>query len=172
MEGNIVLIGMPGSGKTTVGRIIAQKLALDFVDTDDLIRQSYNMELGDMVRIHGRDFFLRAQEEEILKLEMDKQVISTGGGVMYCPGAMEHLSSRGLVFYLDWDMDDLKGRLDQTRRLSGREDQDFLDLYRERKPLYERLSDHRVICKGRQPSQIADGIIKLWKRDQKNILEP
>ena len=143
---NIVLVGMPASGKSTVGVILAKALAMDFVDTDILIQKNTGERLEELIRENGVDGFLRIEEKVCSALEAKNSVIATGGSVVYSPAAMEHLKSVGTVVYLQVDFDVLEKRLKDVieRGVIIKNGQTLEDLYNERVILYEKYADITV----------------------------
>ena len=107
-KSNIVLIGMPSSGKTTIGKPLSLALGMDFIDTDNIIIAKENKELKDIVNQDGLKKFLEIQEKSLLELHLTNYVISTGGSVIYNKTAMEHLKNNGMVFYLRLTLDEIK----------------------------------------------------------------
>src|SRR5512143_802900 len=101
---NIILIGMPGSGKSAIGLVLAQLTSMDFVDTDSLIRESTGRSLQDIVDADGPTAFRRIEEEVLLKLDRRNHVIATGGSVVYSSAAMAHVKKDGVVVFLDVDL--------------------------------------------------------------------
>ena len=97
---NIILIGMPGSGKSTAGVLLAKTLGMAFTDTDLLLQAGNGMLLCEMIDQYGIDGFLRAEEKAVLSLHCDRTVVATGGSVVYGKAAMTHLKSLGIVVYL------------------------------------------------------------------------
>ena len=162
-KSNIVLIGMPSSGKSTIGRVLAKKLNASFIDTDNLLRESQKMELRDIVINFGHEYFLKVQEEEILRLDAENSVIATGGSVIYSENAMNHLRKLGYIVYLQIHIDELMKRIKSGRRFAKKKDQSFEELYNERVPLYEKYSDFIVNCTGKSVEDNADDIIKMIK---------
>lgn len=160
-KNNIILIGMPSSGKSTVGKVLAKKLNVDFIDTDCLLRKSQGMDLRDIVINFGHEHFLKLQEEEILKLVTENSIIATGGSVVYSENAMKHLSSIGNIVYLQIDIDELTTRIKSGRRFAKRSEQSFEELYYERVPLYEKYSDCSINCTGKSVKIIADEIFDI-----------
>ena len=108
---NIVLIGMPGSGKSTVGVILAKVLGYTFVDSDLLIQKEEKQLLKDIIAREGQDGFLRIENRVNKSIDTEKSVIATGGSVVYCQEAMEHLKKIGTVIYLKLDYQILNRRL-------------------------------------------------------------
>ena len=163
---NIVLIGMPGAGKSTVGVILAKRTARDFIDTDVLIQLDQKKPLQDIVDKQGH-LALRAVEERVLLgLHCESTVIATGGSAVYSEAAMRHLRNLGVIVYLQLDLSALERRVADfsMRGLAKRADQSFADLYAERKPLYERCAEITIDCAGKSPEQISAEIDALLSR--------
>jgi len=158
--GNIVLIGMPSSGKSTVGRLLAKKINYEFIDTDKLIMEKVNKPLKDLVNEDGLEKFLDIQEKTILETSVDKHVIATGGSVIYSEKSMNHLKKNSVIVYLETDMKELADRITSDRRLARNENQSFQEMYEERKLLYEKYADITVNCTNRKPEDIADELVK------------
>ncbi len=140
---NIVLIGMPGCGKSSVGIQLAQLLDMAFVDTDDVLQAQQGNKLQPLIEEHGIDAFLAMEEACVAGLSCAHSVISTGGSVVYGPKAMRHLHACGTVVYIKLPFDVIEQRLSNlaTRGVTLRPGQTLLDLYNERIPLYEREAD-------------------------------
>ncbi len=143
---NIVLIGMPGSGKSTVGVLLAKSAGMGFVDTDLLIQASTGRLLYKIIEEDGIGAFLKQEEASVSGMICDNCVIATGGSVVYSPRAMEHLKSLGTVVYLHVPSDKLTSRLRniRTRGVVMRPRETLEQLYEERCPLYERYADRTV----------------------------
>jgi shikimate kinase len=140
---NLILIGMPGAGKSTVGVILAKLTSRHFVDTDVLIQTSHERTLQDIVDINGYTFLRNIEEDILLGLTVKNCVIATGGSAVYSDSAMAHLKSTGLVVFLDVDIHTLESRIQDfsMRGLAKRPDQDFADLFHERFVLYRKYAD-------------------------------
>ena len=140
---NLILIGMPASGKSTAGVILAKLLGDDFIDTDLLIQRREGQRLCEIIEARGIDGFLAAEEAACLSLEAHQSVIATGGSAVYSPAAMAHLKSLGCVMWLDVDYDALIERLHdiQGRGVVLREGQTLAALYGERCALYREYAD-------------------------------
>lgn len=156
---NIVLIGMPGSGKSTVGKILADLLNRKFVDTDLLIKEAEGRELRDIVNNDGRDAFLSIQEKIILGLVAENSVIATGGSVIYSPLSMNHLKKDGLIIYLKNKFELLVERAGAGRRFARNENQSLQDMFNERNPLYEKYADIIIDCLDKSPGELAQEIV-------------
>ena len=159
---NIVLIGMPGSGKSTVGIILAKLTRRNFVDTDVLIQTSQNRSLQDIVDRDGYLTLREIEERVILKHDCRNCVIATGGSAVYSQAAMEHLKKDGAVVFLKADLSMLEARVSDysTRGLAKRPDQSLADLFAERSALYTRYADIFVECKGLTHEEVCARIIK------------
>lgn len=143
---NIVLIGMPGVGKSTVGVVLAKALGYQFVDADLLIQEEEGKLLSELIEEHGTDGFIEIENRVNSQIQTHRSVIATGGSVVYGKEAMEHLKSIGTVVYLKQNLRVLQRRL---RNLKGRgvvlkEGQTLVDLYKERTVLYEKYADITV----------------------------
>ena len=143
---NIVLIGMPGVGKSTVGVVLAKALGYQFVDADLLIQEAEGKLLSELIEEHGTDGFIEIENRVNSQIQTHRSVIATGGSVVYGKEAMEHLKSIGTVVYLKQNLRVLQRRL---RNLKGRgvvlkEGQTLVDLYKERTVLYENYADITV----------------------------
>lgn len=158
---NLVLIGMPGSGKSTVGVLLAKRTARDFVDTDVLIQSSQKRTLQDIVDTEGYLALRRIEERVLLDLRVQDHVIATGGSAAYSKRAMNHLKSAGVVVFLDVDAATLESRVGDfsTRGLAKRPEQSFAELYEERFPLYTRYADFTIQCAGLTHEEVCKQII-------------
>lgn len=140
---NIILIGMPGVGKSTIGVIAAKQLGYQFVDADLLIQQQEKRLLHEIISEEGVDGFLEIENRVNASIQTEGAVIATGGSVIYGKEAMEHLSSIGTVVYLKLPYPELKRRLRnlKDRGVVLKDGQTLQDLYDERTPLYEKYAD-------------------------------
>lgn len=160
---NIVLIGMPGSGKSTVGVILAKMLAKSFLDTDILIQNSTHRTLQNIVDTDGH-LVLRAVEERVLlAIACRNHVIATGGSAAYSEKAMAHLRQQGIVIFLHTDLAVLEKRVGNydSRGLAKRPGQSFADLFHERLALYEKHADITIASSQRSQDQVCEAIIEL-----------
>lgn len=146
MKDNIVLIGMPGSGKSTVGVILAKVLGYSFIDSDLLIQKAEKKLLKEIIAREGQEGFLKIENRVNASIETEKSVIATGGSVVYCQEAMEHLKEIGTVIYLQLDYPILRRRLGNLigRGVVLKEGQTLKDLYEERVPLYEKYAEYII----------------------------
>lgn len=159
---NVVLIGMPGVGKSTIGVLLAKALSREFLDTDLLIQTSECRPLRAIIAEEGSDAFCRLEERYVLMLELRDHVIATGGSVVYSEHAMEHLRNHGVVVYLSIGYRRLKKRV---RNLAWRgvvlgPGQDLAGLYEERVPLYEKYSNVEVACDGLSHEEVLQAVLQ------------
>ncbi|MEM7812466.1 MAG: shikimate kinase [Planctomycetota bacterium] len=145
---NVVLVGMPGSGKSTVGRRIASRLGLAFVDIDHVIEAAEGKTLCQIQRDTSQEAFLACEERHASSLEVSGHVVATGGSVVYSERAMRHLGGGGTVVFLDVPVETLADRLGclETRGVIIKPGHTLADLAGERRPLYQRYADVTVLC--------------------------
>lgn len=145
-EKNIVLIGMPGSGKSTVGVILAKTLGMDFVDGDILISQREGCTLQEILDARGLEAFLQVEEDTMLETDYRGAVIATGGSVPMSQKAMEHLAVGGDFVYIDVPLSELTRRIRNisTRGIAFAPGQTLADIYELRTPIYRRWADVTV----------------------------
>lgn len=143
MKKNIVLIGMPGVGKSTIGVVLAKVLGYQFIDADLVIQEKTGRLLKDIIAEDGIEEFVRIENEVNASIDTKKAVIATGGSVVYGKEAMEHLSEIGTVVYLQLELPALSRRLGNLKKRGVvlKKGQTLKDLYEERTPLYEKYAD-------------------------------
>jgi shikimate kinase len=165
MRSNIILIGMPGAGKSTVGVILAKLTSRNFVDTDVLIQTSQNQTLQDIVDTDGYAHLRKIEEDVLLGLSVRNCVVATGGSAVYSDRAMAHLKSDGLVIFLDVDLPTLEWRVHdfRTRGLAKRADQSFAEMFHERMFLYSKYADISVECSGLTHEEVCVRIIERMR---------
>ena len=143
---NITLIGMPASGKSSVGVVLAKRLGKKFVDTDIVIQEKYGKLLKELIEEHGDEGFREIEDEVNAGLDLDNSIISPGGSVVYGENAMRHLKEISVIIYLELSYTAIKSRLGDLRErgITLKEGQSLKDLYLERVPLYEKYADITV----------------------------
>ncbi len=148
MGKNIVLIGMPGSGKSTVGVVLAKRLGYRFVDSDLVIQNKTGRLLHELIEEYGIEGFWKIENDVNASIEADSTVIATGGSAVYGDSAMSRLGENATVVYLSISYDELKERLGDlnARGVTLRPGQTLRDLYEERLPLYEKYADITIRC--------------------------
>ena len=143
---NVVLIGMPGCGKSTIGVVLAKVVGARFIDADLLIQKQEGKLLHEIIAEKGTDGFIEIEERVNASIEASHTIIATGGSVVYGKKAMEHLSRIGTVVYLKVPYDTLEKRLEDIkgRGVVLKEGQTLRTLYDERTPLYEKYADIEI----------------------------
>lgn len=158
---NVILIGMPGSGKSTVGVLVAKLLGLDFIDCDLLIQKREGKKLHEIIDSEGIEYFEKVEEEVLSTLIAKKTLIATGGSAVYSQKGMENLKKLGKVVYLNVDVKELEERITNfsTRGIIMHKGTTLKDLCDERLPLYEKYADITVNCSKKRLEDNAQAII-------------
>lgn len=154
------MIGMPGSGKSTVGVILAKMLTRPYLDSDILIQLKEKRSLQDIVDEDGYLVLRDIEEQVLLDINCENHIVATGGSAAYSDLAMQHLRNNGIVIFLDASLDTLRSRIHnyETRGLAKRADQSFEDLFRERFELYTRYADIVIDSNDRTQDEVCDDI--------------
>ena len=162
MKDNIVLIGMPGVGRSTVGVILAKMIGYQFTDADLLIQKQEGKLLHEIIAEKGTDGFIEIEERVNASIEASHTIIATGGSVVYGKKAMEHLSCIGTVVYLKVPYDTLEKRLEDIkgRGVVLKEGQTLRTLYDERTPLYEKYADIEISEDGLNVEQTVEKLLE------------
>ncbi len=156
---NIVLTGMPGSGKSTIGKLLAELLGRDFVDTDTLFIEKTDCEIADFFSKYGEKEFRRVESEIVSEISLKNGlVIATGGGVVLNKDNIRHLKHNGIIFYLNRSIEDLVPTED---RPLARSREDIINVYNLRKDIYNSTNDFSVTVTN--PEDTAKEIIKVFK---------
>lgn len=157
-ETNIILIGMPGAGKTTVGQHLSKRLDCALIDTDRLIEKHTDRSLQDIVDTEGYLHLREIEASVLLTLDCQNTIISTGGSAVYSAEAMQHLRHLGRVYFLHLPFIDIEQRIDNlnSRGLAKAAGQSLTSLYEERQPLYTLYADQEIRCKGLTPDEVCD----------------
>jgi len=167
---NLVLIGMPGAGKSTVGALVAKVLNMPFIDTDMLIQHQKNRYLQELIKEYGIDGFIKIEESVVKEINVENHVIATGGSVIYSEPAVSHLKSSGVLFFLNAKMYQLERRLknSQTRGIAIKPGQSLASLYDERLPLYKKYADVEIDCSRKHietiVSEISEKFLKISRK--------
>lgn len=164
---NITLIGMPGVGKSTLGVVLAKILGFQFLDSDLLIQKQEKRKLSRIIAEEGIEGFKKIENRVNASIEVQDTVIATGGSVVYCEEAMQHLKSVGKVVYLKLSYEAISKRLGNLkgRGVVLKEGQTLQDLYEERIPLYEKYADIVVDEEGRSLEQALQAVLESLKKD-------
>ncbi len=166
---NIILIGMPGAGKSTLGVQLAKQLGLDFVDTDVLIQLSESELLHNILESTGFLNLRSIEERILLGLSLQNHVIATGGSAVYSEAGMAKLKSLGPVIHLDVQMEELLSRIgDYSQRgIASDQSQSFADICAERIPLYRKYADIVIDCGSRSQAEILDELAAIIESGEK-----
>jgi shikimate kinase len=163
---NIVLIGMPAAGKSTIGVILAKVLGFQFLDADLLIQEKEQCLLKDIIEKKGLEGFIAVENEVNRNITADNAVIATGGSIIYGEEAMEHLRNIGVVVYIKLSYETIKNRLGniKQRGVVFREGQTLKSLYEERCPLYEKYAHLEVNAEGLNTEELMEKISEAVKQ--------
>ena len=161
---NIILIGMPGCGKSTVGVILAKTLGIGFVDTDLIIQQQENRLLQNIIDADGINYFLDCEARAVKTVDCDNLVIATGGSVVYREDAIKHLKKSGKIVYLDVPLNEIKNRLNNisTRGIAAQKNDSIDDIYNERVVLYNKYADVIIKTNGESIEKTVEKICKIF----------
>lgn len=157
---NIILIGMPGSGKSTVGVILAKTLGMDFIDTDLLIQRREKRFLQDIIDNDGINYFLDTERDAVMSTDYNGAVVATGGSVIFRDETMEYLKKNGIVIFLDVSVDELEKRLSniKTRGVAAEKGETVKDIYDKRICIYKKYADIIVNADSLSREQTVDAI--------------
>lgn len=166
MKSNITLVGMPGAGKSTVGIILAKILSFGFIDTDILIQINQQRSLQQIIDESDHLNLRKIEEAEILKINVENQVIATGGSAVYSEKAMSHLQDISFIIFLNVEYDEIIRRIHNftTRGIACSKNQKFKDLYNERQALYTQYAELTIDCKEYDQEEIAMEIARQYKQ--------
>ena len=165
-KGNIILIGMPGSGKTTIGTELSEKIGYGYIDSDSVIVAREGMRLPQIIEAKGREGFLDIEAKVNSELCADRCVIATGGSVIYRASAMEKLKTLGTIVYLKLSYETIAKRLGdlKARGVALKEGFTLKDLYEERTPLYEKYADIAVVLDGKTVMESVEAVAKAVQK--------
>ena len=157
---NVILIGMPGSGKSTVGVVLAKKLGYRFIDSDLVIQEKYGKLLYQLIEERGEAGFLMLENEINASITAEGAVIATGGSAVYGKEAMRHFREIGQIVYLKLPFEELEQRLGDLheRGVVLKKGYTLRDLYGERIPLYEKYADITIACEGKDIRSVMEEI--------------
>jgi shikimate kinase len=158
---NIILTGMPGAGKSTVGVILAKTLGMNFIDTDIVLQENSGRILQEIINTDGIEAFLKTEERSIVSLECTNTIIATGGSVVFSDKSMNYLKKKGIIIYLYISYEELVQRIKNitTRGIVLPADQSLLDLYNQRLPLYEKYADRTIDCSDMDVEKIIEKVL-------------
>lgn len=167
---NVILIGMPGAGKSTVGVVLAKRLGYRFLDSDLVIQEKHGKLLHELITEHGIEGFWKIENDVNASLDVHHHVIATGGSVIYEHEAMRHLREIGTVIYLELSYQEIEDRLGDlnARGVTLQPGQTLQDLYEERTPLYEKYAHITIPCDNKLLRQVVKDIADVCERLQES----
>lgn len=143
MKNNIILIGMPGAGKSTVGVLLAKAMNYNFIDTDIIIQNKNGRKLYEIINDRGIDYFIQLENETLQSVDVSNSIIATGGSAVFGQEAMKHLSEIGTIVYIRLSCEEILRRVHniKTRGIAMKKGETMEDVYAERVPLYEKYAE-------------------------------
>lgn len=163
MKRNITMIGMPSSGKSTIGVLLAKRLGYSFVDVDIVIQEKTGKLLKEIIQEQGMDGFLEVENQINAQIQTDRAVIAPGGSVIYGREAMEHLKEISQIVYLKMSFEEMERRIGDVkdRGVALKPGYTLKDLYDERVPYYEKYADLVIDEQGKTPGEVVDQLRRL-----------
>lgn len=170
MKKNLIFIGMPAVGKSTVGVVVAKRLGMRFVDADLVIQEQEKRLLREIIEEEGQDGFLKIENRINASIKSENSVISPGGSVIYCEEAMNHYKNIGTVVYLKASYQTIKRRIrnPKKRGVVLRDGQSLRDLYNERVPYFEKYADITVCEDGCRIEETIENVINAVENYRKS----
>lgn len=163
MMKNIVLIGMPGAGKSTVGVLLAKSMGYDFLDTDLVIQSQQKSKLQKIIDEQGIEAFLECEEQALLSVDCEKTIIATGGSAIFSEKGMEHLKKNGVCVYLKVDEQELIRRLRniKTRGIACKKGETVAQIIAQREAYYNKYADITICCENISAEDVVGKIIEF-----------
>lgn len=160
---NIVLIGMAGAGKSTLGVLAAKALGMSFVDTDIIIQETTERLLQEIIDNDGIDSFLKIEEDVLSGLTVKNSILATGGSAIYSDKGMQALKENGTVVYISVSYEEIKKRVNniETRGIVLKQGNTLKDAFSERLPLYRKYADVIIECDGKDIESCVNEIVKI-----------
>ncbi|MBQ3052567.1 MAG: shikimate kinase [Clostridia bacterium] len=167
MKSNIILIGMPSAGKSTLGVLLAKTLGMQFLDTDLAIQNYTGETLQQTINRDGIESFLKIEEKVVSSIKCENHVIATGGSVVFSQKAMESLKKQGKVIFLDVPLREIKNRLNniKTRGIAMKKGETIDSIFKARLPLYKKYADLTVSAAEKNLETTVENIIKLYEKN-------
>ena len=169
MKKNLIFIGMPAVGKSTVGIVVAKRLGMNFIDVDLLIQEQEHKLLREIIAEVGQEGFLKIENQVNASIQTENSVISPGGSVVYCREAMEHYKKIGTIVYLKASYPTIKKRIrnPKKRGVVLKEGQSLKDLYYERVPYFEKYADITICEDGCRIEDTIGTVLRAVQKSKK-----
>jgi shikimate kinase len=167
---SIVLIGMAGVGKSTIGMSLAKVLGFNFIDVDDYILEKDGKTIQEIIDDEGDEAFLQLEKRRMYEVDLPRMVVAPGGSIIYHPDLMEYLKQNSTLVYLDDSFENIAEKLtgELNRGIVGLENKSLRQIYEERKPLYSRYADITINCQGKSQDQVVSEILQYFWDLSKN----
>ena len=161
---SIVLVGMAGVGKSTIGRALSEALGFSFIDVDDYILEKDGKTIQELIDDEGEQAFLQLEKQRMHEIDLTSKVVAPGGSIIYHPDLMEYLKQHSTLVYLDDSFENIEKRLPSVlaRGIVGLRNKSLRQIYDERRPLYSRYADITVNCRGKSWDQIVKEILHRY----------
>jgi shikimate kinase len=166
----IILIGMAGVGKTTIGRLLSEKLGFEFLDLDNYISEKEGKTLQEIIDNDGEQVLLEIEKMSMFEIDLNRKVVAPGGSIIYHPDLMKYLKQHSTLVHLDDSLEAIQSRLTNVSRrgIVGLKNKSLKQLYDERRPLYFEYADIIVNCRGKSEGQIIAEILNYLNRAREN----
>jgi len=160
----VVLIGMAGAGKSTIGSALAKTLGFSFTDLDEYIREKDGKTVQDIINSRGEEALLQMEKQSMYEIDMNRRVIAPGGSIIYHADLMEYLKHQSVLIYLDDTFENIERKLKNapTRGIVGFKSKSLREIYDERRPLYSKYSHIIVHLAGKSPEQVISEIVNRY----------
>ena len=161
---SIVLIGMAGVGKSTIGMAVAKALGFDFIDVDKYILQKESRTVQEIIDDRGDEALLQIEKRRMFEIDLCCMVAAPGGSIIYHPDLMEYLKKNSTLVYLEDSYDNIAKKLtgEMNRGIVGLKSKSLREIYEERKPLYTKYADIVINCQGKSQSQIVSEVLQRY----------
>ena len=165
-KAGIVIIGMAGVGKSTIGTVLAQALGYDFLDVDSYIFQKEGRRIQELIDSVGEEAFLQLEKRHMLEIPLPRMVVAPGGSIIYHSDLMEYLKENMVLVYLDDSFANIEAKLvgGLDRGIVGLRYKTLRQIYEERRPLYFKYTDITIDCRGKEQDDIASEILEHYRQ--------
>lgn len=163
---SIVLIGMAGVGKSTIGMALAEDLGFDFIDVDDYILQKDGKRIQEIIDSEGEGALLQVEKRRMFEIQLPRMIVAPGGSIIYHPDLMDYLKGNAVLIYLDDSFANIEAKLvgGIDRGIVGLRYKTLRQIYEERRPLYFKYADITIDCRGREQDEIVAEILKQYRQ--------